>query len=66
MTCGGCAAAVKRAAQEVEGVTEADVTYEDGLAEVTYDPAKTSPTAIAEAITEQSGFKVEPQRPKNR
>ena len=34
---------------------------ENGLAEVTYDPAKTTPEKIAKAITENSGFKAELQ-----
>lgn len=66
MTCGGCAAAVKSAAKKVDGVTEANVSYEKGLAEVTYDPAKTNPKAIAQAVTERSGFKAEVQPPKSK
>ncbi len=66
MTCGGCAAAVKSAAKKVDGVTEANVSYEKGLAEVTYDPAKTTPQAIAQAITKRSGFKAEAQTPKRK
>lgn len=57
MTCGGCEAAVKAAAKKVEGVKDAKVSYEKGTAEVVYDPAKTTPEAIARAITERSGFK---------
>jgi hypothetical protein len=30
-----------------------------GTAEVSYDPAKTSPDVIAKAVTENSGFKAE-------
>lgn len=59
MTCGGCAAAVKSAAKKVDGVKGANVSYEKGLAEVTYDPEKTTPAAIAKAVTEKSGFKAE-------
>jgi len=61
MTCGGCAVAVKMAAKKVDGVAEVKVSYENGLAEVTYDPAKTTPEKIAEAITKNSGFKAELQ-----
>jgi len=60
MTCPGCAVSVKMAAKKVGGVIEAKVTYENGLAEVTYDPAKTTPEKITKAITENSGFKAEP------
>ena len=66
MTCGGCAAAVKSAAKKVDGVKEANVSYDKGLAEVTYDPTKTNPKAIAQAITERSGFKAEVQEPKRK
>jgi copper chaperone len=66
MTCGGCAAAVKSAAKKVDGVKEAVVSYDKGVAEVTYDPAKTTPQAIAQAVTERSGFKAEVQTPKRK
>lgn len=56
MTCGGCAAAVKMAALKVDGVKDAKVSYEDKRADITYDPSKTTPEAIARAITEKSGF----------
>jgi copper chaperone CopZ len=65
MTCAGCEAAVRLAARSVEGVTEARASYAKGSADVTYDPAKTTPQAIAKAITDKSGFKaelVEPSR----
>lgn len=57
MTCGGCAAAVKMAAEKVEGVKSAKVSHEKGTVDVTYDPEKTTPEAIAKAITENTGFK---------
>lgn len=57
MTCGGCEAAVKMAARKVEGVRQVVASYARGTAEVTYDPARTTPEAIAKAITEGSGFK---------
>jgi len=66
MTCGGCAAAVESAANEVDGVIETAVSYDKGLAEVTYDPTKTSPNAIAQAIAQGSGFKAEVQAPQGR
>jgi copper chaperone CopZ len=59
MTCGGCEAAVKLAAKKVDGVKDAKASYEKGTAEITYDPTKTNPEAIANAITKNSGFKVE-------
>lgn len=59
MFCGGCEAAVQHAAREVDGVTAAQASSGKGVAEVTYDPAKTTPAAIAKVITETSGFKAE-------
>lgn len=61
MTCSGCAVAVKMAAKKVDGVADASVSYENGRAEVTYDPTKTTPEKIAKAITDGSGFKAELQ-----
>ena len=60
MTCAGCAVAVKMAAGTVDGVTSVDVSLEDNQARVAYDPARTTPRAIAEAITKGTGFTAEP------
>jgi copper chaperone CopZ len=51
MTCAGCEAAVKIAAKKVDGVTDITVSYDKAAADVTYDPAKTTPVAIAKVIT---------------
>ncbi|MBI3492485.1 MAG: heavy-metal-associated domain-containing protein [Acidobacteria bacterium] len=59
MTCGGCEAAVQHAARNVDGVTAVKANSDKGIAEVTYDPAKTTPAAIAKVISEKSGFKAE-------
>lgn len=61
MTCSGCEAAVRNAARRVDGVKGVKASYEKGIAEVTYDPRKTTPDAIAKVITERSGFKAVPQ-----
>jgi copper chaperone CopZ len=63
MTCAGCEVAVRLAARKVDGVKDVTVSYANGKAEVTYDPAKTSPAAIALAITKGSGFTAEPAPP---
>jgi copper chaperone CopZ len=63
MTCAGCEAAVKMAARSVDGVKDVKASYEKKNAEVTYDPAKTTPDAIAKVITEKSGFKAEASHP---
>jgi len=56
MTCGGCATAVKIQLKRTEGVTSYVVSHEKGEADVTYDPAKTTPEKIAESIS-KTGFK---------
>ena len=59
MTCSGCEAAVKLAAKQIEGVKNVKVSYAKGTADVTYDPAKTAPDAIAKAIAQKTGYKAE-------
>lgn len=61
MTCAGCEAAVRNAAKTVDGVKDVKASYDRKTAEVTYDPAKTTPAAIAKVITDPSGFKATPQ-----
>lgn len=57
MTCGGCAAAVRLHLKRTEGVTAYDVSYENKRAEVTYDPARTTPQKIADAVA-KTGYRV--------
>lgn len=57
MACGACSNRVEKVARRVEGVRDASVSHEQGMARITYDPAKTNPAAIARAITENTGFK---------
>lgn len=59
MTCGGCEASVQHAARSVDGVKAVKANSDKGIADVTYDPAKTTPAAIAKVISEKSGFKAE-------
>lgn len=61
MFCAGCAVAVKMVAGKVDGVINVDVSLEEKRAQVTYDPAKTTPSAIAAAITAGTGFEADPQ-----
>jgi copper chaperone len=55
MTCGGCAASVKRVVQAVAGVQSVHVSLDKGEAVVTYDSAKALPAAFKAAITD-AGF----------
>jgi copper chaperone CopZ len=61
MVCAGCAVAVKMAAEKVDGVIHVDVSLEEKRAHVIYDPARTTPSVIAKAITAGSGFEADPQ-----
>jgi len=63
MTCAGCAVAVQMAAGKVDGVTSVEVNLEEKQAHVTFDPARTTPSAIARAIREGTGFAAEPLPP---
>ena len=51
MTCAACPITVKKALKKVPGVTDVKVDYKSGIAEVNYDPNKTSPDELAKAIT---------------
>lgn len=59
MTCGGCESAVKLAAKRVDGVKSVTASAKTGTADIAYDPSRTSPEAIAKAVTIKSGFKAE-------
>jgi mercuric ion binding protein len=51
MTCAACPITVKTALKRVSGVSDVKVDYKTGIAEVNYDPNKTSPDELAKAIT---------------
>ena len=59
MLCGACAKTVEKEAKKIDGVKAAKVSQPKGEAEITYDPAKTSPEAIVKTITKKTGFKAE-------
>ncbi|MFP4607892.1 MAG: heavy-metal-associated domain-containing protein [Thiohalospira sp.] len=55
MTCGHCVNAVKEALEEVEGVESAEVSLEEGKAEVT---GTADPSALLKAVAEE-GYQAE-------
>jgi copper chaperone len=59
MSCGACARTVEKEVKKIAGVKTAKVSQPKGEAEITYDPAKTSPEAIAKRINDKTGFKAE-------
>ena len=57
---------MKEVALKVDGVKDAVVRYiafRNGRADVTYDPRRTTPEAIAKFITESSGYVAQVFRP---
>ncbi|HWA16368.1 MAG TPA: cation transporter [Gemmatimonadales bacterium] len=56
MSCGHCLNRVNNTLRQVEGITAQQVQI--GSARVDFDPARTSPARIAEAIS-KSGYKAE-------
>src|SRR5437870_4647955 len=58
MTCGGCATAVKLVLKKTPGVVGSTVSYDEKRAVVTYDPAKTTPAKVAEAVASALAYKV--------
>ncbi|MBK8004930.1 MAG: heavy-metal-associated domain-containing protein [Gemmatimonadetes bacterium] len=57
MSCGHCVKAVDQALKAVPGVEVQEVKV--GGARVQYDPARTTPSAIAGAVTE-AGYEAQP------
>lgn len=51
MNCVTCLFTVKKALQNVEGVSKAEVTFDTKLAVVTFDDEKTTVKALTEATT---------------
>ncbi|AQS88063.1 cation/copper resistance transporter ATPase CopZ [Neoasaia chiangmaiensis NBRC 101099] len=57
MSCGGCSSRLAKTLSAIDGVASADVSHEAGTAVVAYDPARTRPQALHDAI-EDAGFDV--------
>jgi len=55
MTCSLCPISVRKALERVPGVIDAKADYATKRAEVKYDPDKTSPRALAGAVS-NAGF----------
>ena len=62
MDCAGCEIGVRIAANKVDGVKDVKTDSDKRTADVTFDPSKTSPQAIASAITKGTGFEAEVPR----
>lgn len=57
MTCDGCANAVRNALLKLDGVFDATVSFETGLANISIDGNKVDDAKLGEVIT-KAGFKV--------
>ena len=55
MACAVCPITVGKALQKIPGVTTAEVDFDKKTARVTFDPEKTSPTALTKA-TSDAGY----------
>ncbi len=56
MTCGTCPATARLALKKLPGVYAAQVTFEDSLGVVRYDPTRVKPHDIAAHLTRLTGF----------
>lgn len=57
MTCGGCVKSVTSVLKNIAGVASVEVSLEQNLATVSYDPAQAKPAQFKSAI-EDAGFDV--------
>lgn len=55
MTCAACPITIKKALTDVDGVTDAEVSFDKKEAVVTFDDTKTSVSALIEA-TANAGY----------
>lgn len=58
MTCTGCENTIKSKVKKVDGVKDVIADHKSNTVKAAYDPGKTNPDAIKEAIT-AAGYKVE-------
>lgn len=63
MTCNGCAKHVKHEVNNLDGIVEANASYENGNAIVQFDQTKTNETEIEKAIN-STGYEVTDQKQK--
>ncbi len=62
MSCASCVAHVSRAARAVAGVSDVTVNLAGGRANVSFDAGRTTPAAVAAAISD-AGYTAEPASP---
>ncbi len=52
MTCEGCAVAIESALEKVDGIIDADVSYDNGTAVIIYNPSVINPQQIIDSVPE--------------
>lgn len=57
MDCVMCAAGLQNSLRQIPGVASAEVSYQEGLATISYDPNSVQPSRFEQLITD-SGYKV--------
>jgi copper chaperone len=57
MTCMGCVRSVKNVLEPLPGVAAVDITLENGLVEISHDPAKSGEAQFRNAIND-AGYEV--------
>ncbi len=58
MTCDHCATGIEKLLSKNEGVTQAQVSYQNGSCECSFDPTKTNKEEIVKTINETKNYKV--------
>lgn len=58
MTCTDCENTIKKSVKKVDGVKDVNADFKSQLVRASYDPAKTNPEKIKEAIV-AAGYKIE-------
>lgn len=57
MTCGACERTIVKKIKKIDGITDVIADYKTNTVKASYNPSKTTPEVISEAIT-SSGYKV--------
>ncbi len=63
MTCGSCATTARIVLERVEGVYDAEVSYDSASAVVLYDPEKTSPDEFIAYLAEMTDYRARVAEP---
>ena len=59
MTCGSCATTARIALERVDGVYDAEVSYDSASAVVLYDAEKTSPEEFIAYLAKMTGYRAQ-------